>query len=113
MAFNIDIELEKPKISVEIVKSFFSELKGKGFNERDRLISHVRCCHLIYKGTGNHIFAPIINVCQSSGSGKSRLASELMRFMPSAYVVLRKSGESGYPQISELTKMFICLIPFR
>jgi hypothetical protein len=41
--------------------------------------------------------APIVNLCQSSGSGKSKFALSCIKGAPGYYLVLRGANEVGYP----------------
>lgn len=89
-----------------VVKSFKSVLIGPGSEEKQRLANYVQCCSDIFKGNDGHFYARIINVCQSSGSGKSKLAVELMDDFPSCYAVLRESKDTGYPQTNAFSQSF-------
>jgi hypothetical protein len=88
-------------------KAFYGKLQGSGVSERDRLWSYIIWANNLLPTGNNMFYARIINVCQSSGSGKSKIAKELMTFCPSAYVVLRKQGEGAYPNASKLSSMFL------
>ena len=92
--------------SLETVSASFDViLKGKGISEKEKLskyIMHVSACTVIQR---NNYYALLINVCQSSGSGKSKIASELMLDFPSVYVVLRQGG-SGFPKKSSVSDLF-------
>ena len=78
-ALKISKKLEKPEITdLCIIKSFKAKLRGQGEIEKERLASRIN--HIINLRTagGNLFLAPVLNVCQSSGSGKSKLAYEIM-----------------------------------
>lgn len=43
------------------------------------------------------LVAPVVSLCQSSGSGKSKLAFELLKQAFGFYLVFRTEGQTGYP----------------
>ncbi len=51
--------------------------------------------------------APISSICQYSGSGKSKMASEFTRIGPGATIVFRKNDEDAFPPSNNLsTKLY-------
>lgn len=102
---------EKPVQIVEadpsIKASFFSNLKGEGAEEVDRLADYIKSLDNIYSQAKKEFYAPVLNICQSSGSGKSKVALELMAKFPSIYVVFRGTRDSGYPRSSSLSQLFL------
>ncbi len=66
--------------SVETLqKSFEARLTSKGEAVRERLLNFVKSCSGLCCDDNESIFAPITSICQSSGTGKSRMAVELSR----------------------------------
>lgn len=45
----------------------------------------------------DHLVAPVVSLCQSSGSGKSKLAFELLKQTFGFYLVFREEDQTGYP----------------
>jgi hypothetical protein len=73
-----------------VIKSLLEQLK----NEYD-------------KWTGaDRIMAPLVPVCQGSGSGKSRTFIQILKSMPGFYLVLRKEGHSGFPLSNAISTEF-------
>jgi energy-coupling factor transporter ATP-binding protein EcfA2 len=102
--------------SAEILKypaykaAFFSNLKGKINSDRIRLTICIRDLNANIEE--KKIYSPVISICQSSGSGKSKLACSLDGIFPCAYVVLRMNGEVAFPEQSRLGDLFLnCSIP--
>ena len=57
------------------------------------------------------IMGPIINLCQSSGSGKSKMAFELTQQGPGFFVVLRHENETNaFPSANNLSKLLVEII---
>ena len=105
MIFQIDNEVI-PDIMIQL--SFDSFLDENGRNEKDRLIEYIKAVNTMKKTTQDYFHIPFINVCQSSGSGKSKIATELMKEFPASYVVLREeSDQYSYPLASNLSSLFM------
>ncbi len=89
---------ESIKIQDEALeRSFTGELSLKGFFAEERLLEFVNFYFNIYKNNTS-IYAPLTSVCQSSGTGKSRLCVNLLHRFPGLYFVFREPGSSGYPK---------------
>ena len=56
------------------------------------------------------LLAPIVSLCQSSGSGKSKLSFELLKRHLGFYIVLRLIGQTGYPLKNFLSDQLMLLI---
>ena len=81
--------------------AFKSKLDQKGLIEKERLINYIKLVDNLTNTTQGHFYIPLINVCQSSGSGKSKIATELMKDFPAAYFALREESDKySYPSSS-------------
>lgn len=60
--------------------------------------------------TKKGILAPLISLCQSSGSGKSKMALELLLLHAGFYSVFREVNSSGYPKTNQLSSELFSLI---
>lgn len=90
--------------------AFYSRLKGKIVSDLIRLSICIRDINTNIEA--KKIYSPVISICQSSGSGKSKLACSLDEKYPCAYLVLRKDGENSFPEQSRLGNLFQqCSIP--
>lgn len=88
--------------------AFKSKLDKKGLAEKERLINYIKLVDNLTNTTQGHFYVPFINVCQSSGSGKSKVATELMKDFPAAYFALRdESDKLSYPGSSDLSRLFM------
>ncbi len=56
------------------------------------------------------VVAPVASFSQGSGSGKSKLAVEVIKDGPGFYIVFRKDGSSGYPKRNYLSLLLKELI---
>ncbi len=64
-----------------------------------------------WKDTNQTIIAPIASLSQGSGSGKSKLATEVIKDGPGFYIVLRSdSSSSGFPKNNFLSELLISLV---
>jgi hypothetical protein len=99
-----------------LLLSFDAILKSNGKKEKNRLKSCINMIDRVKISSAKSFFAPFLNVCQSSGSGKSKIATELMFEMASFYVVLREEvldketserAQAGYPYMSKVSKLFL------
>ena len=91
-----------------IVQSFTSALDTTGMTEKKRLVAYIQFVNSKIRLNQRMFYVPFINICQSSGSGKSKLASELLKDFPSSYVVLRDASDMySYPQASALSSLFM------
>ena len=122
MNFRIN-ELQKNQLPFDksLTLSFDALLKSNGKNEKNRLMSCIKMIDRIKNGSVKKFFTPFLNVCQSSGSGKTKIATELMFEIPSFYVVFREEVidketservQGGYPHMSQVSKLFFNL-PFQ
>jgi hypothetical protein len=93
MSFKI-FELNKNPLPNDkaLVISLDAILKLSGVTEKRRLKSCIRMVHHIKTNAKDHIYAPFLNVCQSSGSGQTEIATDLMLEIPSFYVVFREEA---------------------
>ena len=110
IVFDIVPKIIPPDPSLEY--SFDIKLKGNiSISEKDRLAAYINKVNIDISAAKNKYFAPLINVCQSSGSGKSKLAAELMFEFPSAYIVVREEKEKktciSFPASSKLSQNFL------
>lgn len=119
MVFRIT-EIQKNQLPFDesLSLSFDALLKSKGKNEKERLKSCIKMVDRVKNSSVKNFFTPFLNVCQSSGSGKTKIATELMFEIPSFYVVLREEvidkdtserAQGGYPYMSKLSKLFMDL----
>ena len=101
--------------------SFDAKLKNNGLNEKKRLLNCIKMVNRIKKGSAKTFFSPFLNVFQSSGSGKTKIATELMFEIPSFYLVFREEvsdketlerAQGGYPHMSDVSRLFLNL-PFQ
>ena len=116
MAFRIRKSKNNPPPNDKaLLISFDALLKSPGVFEKERLKSCVKMVNRIKNDAVNYFFTPFLNVCQSSGSGKTKIATELMLEIPSFYVVLRekvfdkdssKMVQFGYPYMSAISELF-------
>ena len=116
MAFRITKSKNNPPPNDKaLLISFDALLKSPGVFEKERLKSCVKMVNRIKNDAVNYFFTPFLNVCQSSGSGKTKIATELMLEIPSFYVVLRekvfdkdssKMVQFGYPYMSAISELF-------
>jgi hypothetical protein len=117
MTFKI-FELNKNPLPNDkaLLISLDSVLKLSGFAEKNRLKSCIQMVHHIKTNAKDYFYAPFLNVCQSSGSGKTKIATDLMLEIPSFYVVFReevldqdslKMVQCGYPYMSQISKLFL------
>lgn len=60
--------------------------------------------------TTTQLIAPVVSLCQSSGTGKSKLAIELLKSNPGFYIVFREKGQTGNPRQNELSKLLYQLV---
>ena len=59
-------------------------------------------------------FAPLISLCQSSGSGKTKISVECLKQTPGFYLVFRKNASTGYPMTNSLsTELKSIIISYR
>ncbi len=86
------------EISDNLRDSFNAELTPKGKFLRKWLYDEIRSALKTYKS--NKHFAPMTSICQSSGTGKSKLCTELLKTCPGLYFVFRGSKDSGYPRLN-------------
>ena len=117
MVFKISESNKNPLPNDEALSiSFDSILESPGSTEKDRLKSCIKMVNRIKKDSEDYFYTPFLNVCQSSGSGKTKIATELMFEMPSFYIVLREEvfnvesarrTQSGYPFMSSISKLFL------
>lgn len=117
MVFRISKSHKNPLPNDEaLLISFDSILESSGSTEKERLKSCIKMMNRIKKDSEDYFYTPFLNVCQSSGSGKTKIATELMFEMPSFYVVLREEvfdeesaekTQSGYPFMSSISKLFL------
>ena len=56
------------------------------------------------------LVAPVVSLCQSSGSGKSKLSFELLKRHIGFYIVLRLQGQTGYPLKNYLSDKLLSLV---
>lgn len=91
-------------------------LKAPGVTEKNRLKSCIRMVNSIKDKSEKYFYTPFLNVCQSSGSGKTKIATELILDMPSLYFVLREKAQDpdtlkmhqfGYPFMSSISELFL------
>jgi hypothetical protein len=91
-------------------------MKPSGLAEKNRLKSCIDMVHHIKTNAKGYFYAPFLNVCQSSGSGKTKIATDLMLEIPSFYVVFReeiqdqdslKMVQCGYPYMSQISELFL------
>lgn len=54
--------------------------------------------------------APVVSLCQSSGTGKSKLAFEALKRHLGFYIVFREDGQTGYPRKNELSDLLRALM---
>lgn len=94
--------------------SFDSVLQLKGSIEMQRLKAYAQMVRRLKVSTGEYFFVPFLNVCQSSGSGKSKIAMELMYELPSCYLVLREPDRTAraFPFMSKIAEQLLC-VPFQ
>ena len=103
MAFKIVKSIVAPDEA--LVESFKSNLTENGIIEKNRLIEYIKFVNTL--NTGSKDYVPFVNLCQSSGSGKSKIAFEIMKELPSAYIVFRNVQDLySYPCSSALSKLF-------
>lgn len=81
--------------------AFRSKLIGKASADMDRLIETIEVV-----SKSETLYAPLISIVQSSGSGKSKLACSVSNTLPCAYVVLREMNDTGYPEKTNLSQLF-------
>ena len=119
MVFRIT-EIQKNQLPSDesLSLSFDALLKSNGKNEKERLKSCIKMVNRVKTRSVKNFFTPFLNVCQSSGSGKTKIATELMFEIPSFYAVLREEvidkdtserAQGGYPYMSKLSKLFLDL----
>ena len=105
MAFQIDNTIIADKM---IELSFESCLDKSGLHEKNRLIQYIKAVNTLKKTSQKYFYIPFINVCQSSGSGKSKIATELMKEFPASYIVLREESDKySFPTASSLSRLFM------
>lgn len=103
MFFTIGPERAQAPIDEALELSLKAELRTFGQLEKIRLLNYIKMLNRIKAET----ILPIINVCQSSGCGKTKIAKELMDENASIYMVFRNSGSSqGYPYSSFISSLF-------
>ncbi len=92
-------EIRPPLTDTEkaVYESFFSPLTPMGLLALHSLRSFIRNCNK----KDSDIYSPVTSVAQSSGTGKSRLAMELLKSTPGIYFVFRESEKSGYPNMND------------
>ena len=94
-----------------LLMSFDTKLKSTGVLEKRRLLRYIQMVARLDTNTGDYFLAPIVNVCQSSGSGKSKLAAEIMFDTPSCYLVLRENTSAkGFPSSTYISKLLYNMI---
>lgn len=93
-------------INTDAYKAAFStKLVGRIESDKLRLVTAIRDVNT--NMSIHWLYTPTISICQSSGSGKSKLACSLDDEFPCAYVVFRDKDELAYPGKSKLGDLFI------
>lgn len=91
--------MDDMKVLPLLVESFSHELSEIGrrtcFRVERELIKRYQN-DWITKGL--NCLAPLVSLCQSSGSGKSKIALELIKKNLGYYIVFRSTGQTGYPR---------------
>lgn len=64
------------------------------------------------KDLNTDLLAPIVPLCQSSGSGKSKISFELLKLHLGFYLVFRREYQTGYPMKNELSTELYELIQY-
>ncbi len=83
---------------ITLVSSFTHPLKRVGQDVYCRLKRSIELRFLLWKSMSSATMAPIASICQYSGSGKSKMSSELTKEGPGAMIILRNlRKEDGNP----------------
>lgn len=94
--------VDNPRILPIISTSFKHELTLIGLRTLERLERD-----LLDRFNGwnlnTKLIAPIVSLCQSSGSGKSKLAFELLKRHLGFYLVFRLTDQTGFPRKNSLS----------
>ena len=98
-AYDLPGENTEPRsnIAPQLESSFSHDLTEIGILSLKRLEQSIldRINPWLYNDT--KYLAPIVSLCQSSGSGKSKLSFELLRRHIGFYIVFRLKDQTGYP----------------
>jgi len=107
--------IEKRKVSEKEHKSevmkhdeykvaFSSPLKGEFSSDLKRMTELIKYVNNNAEELALH--SPSISICQSSGSGKTKLACSVVEEFPTAYVVFRESDSISFPEQNYIGDLF-------
>lgn len=94
---------DSPEVQAALEKSFSRNLSSVG----QKVLCDLELTLLQRCGNGkwDSYLAPMVSLCQSSGSGKSKISVELLKRRPGYYIVFREDGQTGYPKANANSKI--------
>ena len=84
--------------------AFQVKIQGKGNKQIRILLRYLSQCMSAF--SKSEFYAPFTSICQSTGSGKSRLALECGKYIPLIYGVFRAESDNGFPPLSHWILQF-------
>jgi hypothetical protein len=102
----VNISTNYPKVR----DSFKHELTISGIETLGRLKSTILSRYVDWSSRKKEYIAPIVSLCQSSGSGKTKMSIELIKRNPGFYLVFRQAEQTGYPRTNPLSRELYSII---
>lgn len=90
-----------------LARAFSSELTGVGNRSLADVSKEIDDSFKSYGNIKAGFAAPVVNTCQCSGSGKSKLFVCMLHSRIGFYIVLRDDKESGYPYKNEISEALL------
>ena len=94
------------KVISTLTNSFKHQLSQIGLINLNRLELKLKQCFKGWSIDATRYVAPMISICQSSGSGKSKMALELTKKHLGFYIVFRDDKDTGFPRKNQLSDNF-------
>lgn len=93
-----------------VENSFKHQLTEIGKRSLKKLKIDIFSRFLKWKDPNTNLIAPIVSLCQSSGTGKSKISIELLKINMGFYIVFRNEGQTGFPFMNSISTRLLNLL---